>query len=254
MKSKYNVDWIKEKFESGEALEFIFFWGHTIKSNDEVGKNCLSQWFNSPFQVENIIYKTAEHWMMAQKALLFGDKKSFQKIISCDNPVEVKEIGRQILYFDEKIWNENKYEIVKNGNIHKFNQSPKLANFLLQTETQIIVEASPFDKIWGIGLSQDDLEVDNIYAWPGENLLGFALMEVRDFLKQFGHFETLIDPIKSPWSEFPKIDIQDMFWRMGKGEDCLMKFINYYTNLPEREKIIYRLTNPTPPSWEEIFE
>ena len=254
MKLHYDINWLTEKFESGETLKYIFFWGHTNKYNEEVGKFCFSQWFESPFIVENITYKTAEHWMMAQKALLFGDNINFQKIISCEKPGEAKEIGRQVIGFDEQTWNDNRFEIVKRGNIHKFNQYPKFAEYLLKTHNRILVEASPVDTIWGIGLSQDNNEIENIYAWRGQNLLGFTLMEVRDFLKVFGHFQALNNSVQPPWNEFPNIDINDLFWQMGKGEDYLIKFNDYYFKLTEREKIIYKLTNPEPFDWKGFYE
>ena len=184
MTTNYNINWLKEKFERGDTLKYIFFWGHTNKFNEEVGKFCFSQWFESPFIVDNITYKTAEHWMMAQKALLFNDKNIFDKIINCDKPGEAKDLGRQVLGYDEQTWNNRKFEIVKLGNIHKFNQYPKLADFLLKTDNRILVEASPVDTIWGIGLSPDSNEIENIYAWRGQNLLGFALMAARDVLKE----------------------------------------------------------------------
>jgi ribA/ribD-fused uncharacterized protein len=182
MTTQYDINWLTEKFESGDTLKYIFFWGHTNKYNEEVGKFCFSQWFESPFTVDNITYKTAEHWMMAHKALLFGDKLNFDKIINCEKPGEAKVLGRQVLGYDEQTWNDRKYEIVKLGNIHKFNQHPQFADYLLKTENRILVEASPVDTIWGIGLSQDSNDIENIYAWRGQNLLGFALMATRDCL------------------------------------------------------------------------
>ncbi|MBL7974464.1 MAG: NADAR family protein, partial [Candidatus Kapabacteria bacterium] len=192
-----------DKFESGDNLEYTFFWGHTNNHNKEVGKHCFSQWFKSPFTVDSITYKTAEHWMMAQKALLFNDKIIFNKIISSENPDEAKELGRQVLRYDEQTWNEKKFDIVKFGNIHKFNQHPKLADYLINTENRILVEASPVDRVWGIGLSQDSNVIENIYAWRGQNLLGFVLMATRDFLKEFGHFNMLDNTFQSPWKMFP---------------------------------------------------
>lgn len=250
----YDIDWLSEKFESGDTLKYIFFWGHTNKYNEEVGKFCFSQWFECPFSVYNITYKTAEHWMMANKALLFGDKDNFNKIISCEKPGEAKELGRQVLGYDEQTWNEKKFDIVKLGNIHKFNQHPKFAYYLLKTENRILVEASPVDTIWGIGLSQESNDIENIYAWRGQNLLGFALMATRDFLKEFGHFKPLDNSFQSPWNKFPNVDSSDMFWRMGKGEDYLSEFNKYYQKLNDKEKMIYKLTNPEPYDWTEFYD
>lgn len=180
----YSLSWIKQKFNNRELLDFIFFWGHTNKQQETIGKFCFSQWYESPFTVEKVTYKTAEHWMMAQKALLFGDETVFKKIIETNNPSEVKELGRQVSNYDDITWIENRFEIVKQGNIHKFDQNSALKNYLLSTENKIIVEASPVDSIWGIGVSQDDPYVTNFNTWQGENLLGFVLMEVRDFFKE----------------------------------------------------------------------
>lgn len=253
MTKHYDIKWLTDNFESGDTLKFIYFWGHTNKFNEEIGKFCFSQWFESPFTIDNKTYKTSEHWMMAQKALLFGDKKNFDKIINCDKPGEAKELGRQVLGFDDQVWNDNRFEIVKIGNIHKFNQNPDLADYLLQTGDRVLVEASPVDIIWGIGLSQDSQDIDNIYAWRGLNLLGFALMEVRDLLKEFGQFKPLNNAQQTPWAEFPNVDKHDMFWKMGKGEDCLIQFYKYYSGLTDREKTIFKLTNPAPYEWKDIY-
>jgi ribA/ribD-fused uncharacterized protein len=185
---------------------------------------------------------------------LFGDKKKFDKIISCNKPGEAKELGRQVVGYDDQIWNEKKFEIVILGNIHKFNQHPEFANYLLKTENRILVEASPIDTIWGIGLSQDSNEIENVYAWRGQNLLGFALMETRDFLKVFGHFKPIDNSIQPPWTKFSDVDSNDMFWRMGKGEDYLIEFSKYYQSLTEREKKIYKMTNPQPYEWTGFYD
>ena len=144
---------------------------------------CFSQWYECKFTVDGVEYHTAEQYMMAQKAVLFGDKEVLQKIMSADNPAVYKSLGRQIRNFDEKIWNEHKFQIVVNGNMAKFSQNPELLDFLVKTGDRILVEASPYDRIWGIGKSKDDFDIENPFKWKGENLLGFALMEVRENLK-----------------------------------------------------------------------
>lgn len=254
MKPQYSINWLIEKFENGEKLKFNFFWGHTNKYNEEIGKFCFSQWFDCPFVVNDIVYKTTEHWMMARKALLFDDLTAFDKIINCDKPSEAKELGRQVIGYEEQIWNDHKFEIVKVGNIHKFNQHPQFADYLLKTENKILVEASPVDIIWGIGLSQNSKDIENIYAWRGENLLGFVLMETRDFLSSFGHFQALENAIQAPWLKYPKFDPNDLFWLMGAGEDYLTEFSKYFQNLTPREKTIYQLTNPCPINWNAFYE
>ena len=180
---KYNIDIIKNMYDQNQKLKYIFFWGHTSK-NEEISKTCFSQWYNCKFEVDNMIYKTAEQYMMAQKALLFKDNEIYKNIMNSNHPSEYKRLGRKIKNFNETIWNENKYNIVLKGNIAKFSQNISLKNFLINTNKRIIVEASPIDKIWGIGLSQDTKNIENPHNWQGENLLGFALMETRDYLNQ----------------------------------------------------------------------
>ena len=194
----YNLDWLKDKFDKGDKIKFIFFWGHTNRQNEEVGKFVFSQWFPSPFVVDNIQYKTSEHWMMAHKAKLFSDSEACDLIIKADKPAEVKEIGRQIRGFSEIKWNEKKYEVVRLGNIHKFHQNKKLKDYLLGTADRVIVEASPTDSVWGIGVTQDEKMVDDPHTWRGANLLGFALMEVRDFLRQLGDVEYIKEEFVPP--------------------------------------------------------
>ena len=249
----YNLQWLADKFDAGDAINYIFFWGHSNKSNEEIGKFIFSQWFHSPFKVDNVEYKTSEHWMMAHKAKLFGDSKAFDRIVATDKPGEVKEIGRQIKNFDEIKWNDEKFDIVKKGNIHKFNQNQKLRNYLLATGDHIIVEASPTDTIWGIGVAQDSKMADNPYTWRGLNLLGFALMEARDFLRQFGEFSYMKGTMEPPWKNFPAVDPVDMFWRMGKGEQYLIDFTNYFNGLSERGKVIYELSYPATGEWTHYY-
>lgn len=182
MEQQYSIAWLKEQKAIGASPKHLYFWGHNNKYNEEVGKFCFIQWYVAPFMVDNVLYPTAEHWMMAQKALLFGDTEVHDKIIAAPKPGETKDLGRTVSGFDEALWNANRYEIVKQGNIHKFGQHPAMSEYLIGTGDRVLVEASPVDAIWGIGLSADSDKIDNIDAWRGLNLLGFALMEVRDLL------------------------------------------------------------------------
>jgi ribA/ribD-fused uncharacterized protein len=173
---KYNISSIEE------GSKFIFFWGNQPAKDGSITKACFSQWWLSSFVVDGMEYKSAEHWMMARKAELFDDHSGLQKVLACKTPAEAKKIGREILNFDEKTWCDNRYRIVKEGNFHKFSQNSALKSFLLNTRNRVIVEASPVDPIWGIGMAADDPEIQRPSAWKGMNLLGFALMEVRDDL------------------------------------------------------------------------
>ncbi|SEL84266.1 hypothetical protein SAMN04487910_3440 [Aquimarina amphilecti] len=179
---KYTLQNIQEQFNKGKSLKYLFFWGHTPNKDGSIGKSCFSQWWNQFFTVEGIVYKTAEHWMMAEKARLFKDIEILNEIIDCNQPMEAKQLGRKVRNFDPKIWDAHKYEIVKQGNYHKFSQYEEQKQFLLNTKKRIIVEASPRDRIWGIGMGQANEKAQNPNLWRGQNLLGFALMEVRDML------------------------------------------------------------------------
>ncbi|WP_288423898.1 NADAR family protein [uncultured Spirosoma sp.] len=180
----YSVAWLTENFEREKRIKYLFFWGHQKSKSGDLTASCFSQWWTSPFIVDKVRYNTAEHWMMAQKALLFNDKEIYGKIIEAKSPAEAKTLGRQVRNFDEAVWNTNRFNLVVEGNVHKFSQHPDLKEFLLNTKERVLVEASPVDKIWGIGLAADSDRADNPKRWNGLNLLGFALMQVRDMLKQ----------------------------------------------------------------------
>jgi len=177
----YSLDWLKEQIQNGILPEYLFFWGHTQKIPGVTDKSCFSQWWPAAFTVNGITFPTAEHWMMAKKALLFDDREQYQNIISTDSPAKAKKFGRAVKNFDGELWSSKAFEFVVQGNLHKFSQHENLKSFLLNTGTAVIVEASPFDKIWGIGTRSHETDP---FKWKGANLLGFALMEVRDLLKK----------------------------------------------------------------------
>ena len=122
--------------------------------------------------------------MMASKACLFNDEETLDHILKSSDPKEIKALGRQVKNFDKEAWDEAKYLIVLNGNYRKFTQNPALRDYLLSTGNRFLVEASPYDRIWGIGLAADDPRAMDSSQWQGENLLGFALMEVRDDIRR----------------------------------------------------------------------
>ena len=122
--------------------------------------------------------------MMLGKARLFQDKVAAEKILASDDPRKIKKLGRSVQNFDDKLWDSVKYPLVLTGNYNKFVQNPQLRNFLLSTGKSILVEASPYDRVWGIGLSADDPRAKDPRQWLGRNLLGFALMEVRDEIRR----------------------------------------------------------------------
>lgn len=165
--------------------EHIYFWGHQSNKDNKIGKSCLSQWWPTNFKdSRGREYKTSEQWMMAEKARVFSDLEILERILSTEDPKEAKQLGREVTYFDDNIWSEKSYDIVVEGNLLKFDQNKELKDYLISTGDSILVEASPYDKIWGIGMKQDDEGIKNPKNWKGKNLLGFALMEVRDLLKE----------------------------------------------------------------------
>jgi ribA/ribD-fused uncharacterized protein len=177
---KYTIEWLNTQ----QNIDFLFFWGHQPSKDGSVIKTCFSQWWPAAFRENEHVFLTAEHYMMSKKSQLFGDNETFERILKKTSPKDVKDLGRQVKNFDAAIWDEHKYQIVKDGNFLKFSQNEQLKQFLLQTNFKVIVEASPVDKIWGIGLSEDAVDAKDPKNWKGQNLLGFALMEVRDKINE----------------------------------------------------------------------
>ncbi|MEM7032109.1 MAG: NADAR family protein [Chloroflexota bacterium] len=177
-----NLATLIAEVQNGFQPKYLFFWGHQPHKDGQIGKSCLSQWWDSSFEIDGILYRTAEHYMMAEKARLFGDEESRQAILNVEHPNEAKRLGRKAKGFDEALWKQHRYEIVVQANVAKFGQNEALGTFLTNTQERVLVEASPYDKIWGIGLKEDDPKAQNPEQWAGLNLLGFALMEVRNRL------------------------------------------------------------------------
>lgn len=166
----------------GARVKYMHFWGHAPRRDGTIGKSCLSQWWPSPFTVDGVEYATAEHWMMASKARLFGDAEAERAVLASPTPAQAKTEGRLVRGFDQSIWEREGFGIVVEGSVHKFSSDPALRDFLLSTGDRVLVEASPLDRIWGIGLAADDERAEDPEQWLGPNLLGFALMEARERL------------------------------------------------------------------------
>lgn len=167
---------------AGATPLYLFFWGHTAKGG-LVGDACFSQWFPKTFSVEGQSYATAEHFMMAEKARLFGDDDVLAQILVAGSPGAAKALGRKVRLFDDKRWREERTAIVVRGNLAKFSQNEPLKKHLLKTGETVLVEAAPRDQIWGIGLGANNPKSSDPAQWRGLNLLGFALMQVRDALR-----------------------------------------------------------------------
>jgi len=166
----------------GQQVTYLYFWGHQPLPTGEIGRSCLSQWWPSAFTVDGATYPSSEHWMMANKARLFGDEETAAKIVTAEDPKAAKALGREVRGFNEQTWSARRFDIVVDGSIAKFSQHPRLRDYLLSTDQQVLVEASPDDRVWGIGLVAADVRARQPSTWRGLNLLGFALMEARSVL------------------------------------------------------------------------
>lgn len=182
---KYNIHSLKMAYDMNPYMgldDFLYFWGHQ-EPYGIVTKACLSQWYPCSFYVDGIYYNCAEQYMMAEKARIFGDESARQKILAATDPLKMKKLGRQVKNFDAKIWDNVAPVIVVRGNLAKFGQNPSLLNFLLSTGSKTLVEASPYDTIWGIGMTEAQAQNSYPHIWCGTNKLGFSLMDVRDELR-----------------------------------------------------------------------
>jgi ribA/ribD-fused uncharacterized protein len=130
-------------------------WGHTPKSPPVVDASCLSQWFAAfPFVVDGARYATAEHYMMAEKARLFGDDEALARVLASTTPAEAKAIGRTVRGYDDAKWAAVRGAAVVRGNVAKFGQHPALSAFLRSTHERVLVEAAPRDVVWASALAR----------------------------------------------------------------------------------------------------
>ena len=157
--------------DTGER--FVFFWQ---------GESPFSQWHPSPFEHRGERFVTAEQWMMAAKARLFGDLAARAAILATSDPAEQQALGRKVRGFDAEQWSEQAFGVVYVGNALKFGAGSPLRQSLLDTAGHTLVEASPHDRIWGIGLLASDERALRRATWQGENRLGAVLTALRDHL------------------------------------------------------------------------
>ncbi|MBO0516175.1 NADAR family protein [Streptomyces beijiangensis] len=178
-----NIEELTAQVSAGAKIKYLHFWGHTPRADGVLSTSCLSQWWPSPFTADGVEYATAEHWMMASKARLFGDAAAERKAVAAANPALAKKAGRLVQGFDDAVWARERYGIVVEGSVHKFGADAGLRDYLLGTGDRVLVEASPMDRIWGIGLAATDERAQDPATWRGLNLLGFALMDARGRLR-----------------------------------------------------------------------
>lgn len=152
--------------------KYVFFWGGTY-----------SQWCPSKFIIDGVEYNCAEQYMMAKKALMFNDFDAYREIMLEKEPALQKAIGKTVRGFDKKVWETYCKKIVYDGNMAKFKQNPKMKEELLSSDERVIVEASPEDTIWGIGMHESHPDILDKTKWLGTNWLGLCIMQVRETLK-----------------------------------------------------------------------
>ena len=162
-----DIEMMKKAAEAKKE-KFTFFWAGTF-----------SQWAASPFKIDGVAFNTAEQYMMYKKALLFNDFKQAGKIMETSNPRSQKQLGREVIGFDKGRWERYCKQFVYEASFAKFTQNPKMLLELMATEGTSLVEASPQDNIWGIGLAEDDPKAQSRSTWEGKNWLGEILNEVR---------------------------------------------------------------------------
>lgn len=151
--------------------EYELFWG-----------GYLSNWHIAPFTISGARYNCVEQWMMHSKALHFHDMDTARRVMATPHPKAQKELGRKVKGFRENSWAAVREDIVFLGTCAKYRQNPDLLKLLLATGNKTIVEASPYDTIWGIGLAEDDPRAKDPSKWRGQNLLGKVIMHARAVL------------------------------------------------------------------------
>jgi len=166
-------------------MKYTFFWGGPF-----------SQWETTPFIVDGAEYNSCEQFMMAHKALLFGDEYAHKQIMESKSPMKQKALGRAVKGFDKNRWEAVCKTIVYRCNHAKFTQNQELYDYMMSTVGTEIVEASPEDKIWGIGLHESDPRVHDKAQWQGTNWLGEVLMMVRlDLMQEAKAWKSLLSSI-----------------------------------------------------------
>lgn len=176
------IDALIEAEAAGQPPQTVLFWGH-VEGAPALDHGCFSQWWPAPIVVDGATYRTAEHWMMAAKAALFDDLDTMARIMAVHDPAEAKRLGREVDGYDDRTWARARYAVVLHGNRCKFSQHRELRDVLLDTGDALIVEASPYDRVWGVGRGPDDPAARRPSKWRGLNLLGFVLMDVREALR-----------------------------------------------------------------------
>ena len=183
-----SVELPKRIGDGNPAKPPVLFYGSKPMVKDgtilEENKHWFSQFYDCMFKEDQTWYSCAEQYMMAEKARLFGDDEAEKKIMAAEKPRSMKAHGRKVRKFDQETWDLNKESIVFKANWLKFSQDRFAHDLLLKTKDRIIAEASPRDRVYGIGLGADHKDSGDYTKWRGQNLLGVALMKVRKALRE----------------------------------------------------------------------
>lgn len=185
MDSQYPIKNNIVLFQKGPLSNWWGGFGNQQGGGFKVSRSVISETIRDHAQItSDLNFNCVEQWMMAMKSLLFKDHETYGKIMNTTSPKEQKALGRQVKNFDKERWDSLKFEIVAEGVYRKFEQSEILEEFLLSFHPSLIfAEASPWDKIWGIGLGPDDEKAWDVSTWEGENLLGQVLNMVSLVLR-----------------------------------------------------------------------
>lgn len=172
---------LRSAADRGETWPVLFFPDSGSRTSP-LSPSCLSQWCPARFEVDGVVFRCAEQAMMHGKALLFGDRETADRIAASRTAFQAQILGRAVRGFDESAWIEHREEIVFRANLAKFSQDPALGGYLRSTRGSVLVESSTTDLVWGAGVSEDHPRAADPRRWPGLNLLGQALMRVRESL------------------------------------------------------------------------
>lgn len=178
----YSNAWLIQQIITGETPTYTCFLSDRCMQNADWNTNCFNENYYAPFKIDGITYLTMQHWLMAQKAALFYDFVTMEKIIASKTAAHAKLLANQIHNVDEDVWLANAYALVVKGNVNKFAQNNELKQKLLNTGNSVIVAITSTDCIWGNGLKFEKNIAFNPFKWKGANLQGYALMQVRDIL------------------------------------------------------------------------
>ena len=212
-------NWEYKYEDSIEGKEFEFFWET---------ESPFSQWHKCEFFADGLRFVAAEQYMMFHKAMLFGDRETAMQIMSTNDVRKHKELGRKVKNFNDGIWALHRRRIVYEANKYKFTQNPWLFEHLIRTGDKILVEASPYDKIWGVGMAADNADITDPTKWLGKNYLGFILTMLREDLKYCLEYSP--EWLDEPMEDIPLNEEQYQSLKVGFAPDWDFRYEPRFMN------------------------